>query len=219
MTHHDTWVFLKTPCPYDAIKPLFPRGFPMRDPFPMTMAQSEEEEIVLWVIDIERLTPQQTYQIAYIIAQNSGADIDDVMDEAIAARGFGLSNEWIGNMEVGPEGYARTMELKQFLEAYPPAPLTPESKQAYLEFVTSQVERWIDGDEIPPPLPATIDEVDPNMRTPELAAAIQQNRINQVLADKDYSVLDVLLGKATVDILNEIDPDNFYSVVDDDDYF
>lgn len=124
MTHHDTWVFLKTPCPYDAIKPLFPRGFPMRDPFPMTMAQSEEEEIVLWVIDIERLTPQQTYQIAYIIAQNSGADIDDVMDEAIAARGFGLSNEWIGNMEVGPEGYARTMELKQFLEAYPPAPLT-----------------------------------------------------------------------------------------------
>lgn len=57
------------------------------------------------------------------------------------------------------------------------------------------------------------------MRTPELAAAIQQNRINQVLADKDYSVLDVLLGKATVDILNEIDPDNFYSVVDDDDYF
>lgn len=215
MTKHDTWVFLKTPCPYDAIKPLFPRGFPCRDPFPMTAAQGEA--IALWVIDIERLTPQQTYQIANVIAQKNNADIDEVMDEAIAARGFGLSDEWIENMEVGPEGYARTMELKEFLEAQPTVP-TPKAKQAYREFVDSQIERWIDGDEIPPPLPATIDEVDPNLLTPELAAVIHQNRLNQMLADKDYSVLDVLLGKATVDILNELDPDNSYELVDDEDF-
>lgn len=217
MTKHDTWAFLKKPNPYDAIERAFPRGFPMRDPFPMSIA--EGREIALWIIDIDRLTPQQTYQIAIVIAQGCGANIDDVMDDAIAKKGFAISNEWIGNMEVGSEGYARTMELKEFLEAYPPAPLTPELKQAYREFVTSQVERWIDGDEIPPTLPATLDEVDPNLRTPELAAAIQQNRINQALAGGNYSVLDVLMGKAMVDILNEFDPDNSYSLVDDEKYF
>ncbi|GET44159.1 hypothetical protein [Microseira wollei] len=41
------------------------------------------------------------------------------------------------------------------------------SVEAFNNFVADQRRRWIDGDEVPPPLPASIEEVDPRWRTPE----------------------------------------------------
>jgi hypothetical protein len=96
----------------------------------------------------------------------------------------------------------RTKEIADFLEANP----TPSLK-AFASFCDDRRRRWIDGNEQPPPMPLSIDEVDPRLRTPELEKAIVQRRIQTMLAKKGYSAFDLLTGSATVDILNELDPD------------
>ena len=213
MTKHDTWIFLKTPSPYDPIKHLFPQGFPMRDPFPMLKGTSSDgSRAVLWVVDSSRLNDGQSAALLHLIASDWNASMEEVLEEATKNGGFGINQKWVENMEVGAEGYARTMELKAFLESE-----QPRSAQHLKEFNDAQLERWVNGDTNPPPLPNSIEEVDPNLRTPELARAIEQNHINQLLASKNYSVFDVLTGIAIVDILNELDPDHDYELVGWDD--
>jgi hypothetical protein len=212
MTIHDTCVFLKSGSPYDPIKYLFPQGLPMRDPFPMLKGKSPDGSlIVLWVVDSLRLNYDQFNALAHLIASHCNASIADVLDETTKNGGFAINEEWVEHTEVGAEGYARTMELKAFLES------KPQDAQALKEFNAAQIERWVDGDTEPPPLPTSIEEIDPNLRTPELARAIEQNRINQLLASKNYSVFDVLTGEATVDILNELDPEHNYALFKEED--
>lgn len=214
MTTHDTYIFLATPSPYDPIKPLFPQGFPMRDPFPMGAANADGQTVALWLVDLDknRLSDLQFDALGHCIADHVGATILEVVIEARERGGFAIDSRWVERMVVGPEGYARANELTNFLAEY-----AQPTTEAITNFHLDQQARWIDGREIPPPLPQTIEEVPVQLRSPELAAAIQQNWVNQSLASGKYSVMDVLSGKAMVELLNAADPDNDYELVGLDD--
>jgi hypothetical protein len=88
-------------------------------------------------------------------------------------------------MECGAEGFQRQKELADFFETAP----QPPSKLAWAEFVTSQVERWIEGNEEPPEI-NSIDDIDPRLRTPELEERMKMQEIHQFLRDGNYSVFD-----------------------------
>lgn len=189
----------------------------MRDPFPMESGTTPGgSRIALWKVDMLRLNPTQTTALAELIADYCNASVGEVIDAARRNGGLSINHEWVERMEVGAEGYARALELKQFLETHP-NPSIREAKLAYRDFHADQINRWINGNETPPPLPLGIDEVDPHLRTPELVQAIERNRISQMLSG--YSVMDVLSGRAMVDILNaqETDPDVSWSLVGDED--
>ncbi|WP_414546088.1 hypothetical protein [Nostoc sp. CCY0012] len=215
MTKHDTWVTLIPGSPYEPILDLFPHGMiPMRDPFPLErVAAASGEQVALWTIDMERLSSIQANALAQIIARELNADPIEVAQEATEQGGFSMRHGWIASMHCGPEGFQRQKELADFFETAP----QPPSVRAWREFYNSQHDRWIDGDEVPPPI-NSIEDVDPRLRTPELEKAFEMMQINNALADGNYSVLDVLTGRAMVDVLNKTDPDHDYSLVGWDDF-
>lgn len=211
MTKHDTWVKLKPGNPYEPIIDLFPFGMiPMRDPFPLEV--SADRKASLWIIDLERLKNSQAVAIAQLIAKHRNADPLEVTQEAMNKGGFAMNHEWIESMQCGDEGFQRQKELAQFFETAP----QPPSPLAWAEFVNSQVERWIDGNEEPPQI-NSIEDVYPSLRTPELEQVLKMSKVEAALATGGYSVMDVLTGRAMVDSLNEIDPENSYSLVGYDD--
>ncbi|MEH1786229.1 MAG: hypothetical protein V7L23_11770, partial [Nostoc sp.] len=65
----------------------------------------------------------------------------------------------------------------------------------------------------------SIDDVYPQLRTPELELALKMRKIETAIKNAGYSVLDFLTGRAMVDSLNIIDPENSYSLVGYDDEF
>lgn len=211
MSKHDSWVRLRKSSPYEALLELFPQGFPVRDPFPMhTSRTTDGQKVALWTIEIDRLNGEQVRAIAYAIAHQNGADPIEVLDEAIALGSFGLDERWIKSLEMGAEGYARTLELRNFMLTNPL--ITSGTSQAMRDFMQSQVERWIEGDEVPPPLPTEIDEVPEDLRSPELVAAIRKNKVNKLLTDGNYSAFDILTGRAMVEVLNEMNPEDSYEL-------
>ena len=218
MTKHDTWVKLKPGNPYEPILDLFPNGiFPMRDPFPLEKAMHEGKVIPLWIIDLERLTEVQANALAQLIAQLSGATQGQVAQEAQTKGGFAMGEGWIESMVCDAEGFQRSKELADFYETAPQSP-SKEAQKAWADFYNSQHERWIKGDEVPPPI-NSIEDVDPRLRTPELEQAFKMRKIEQAIASGGYSVMDVLTGRAFTDALNIIDPENSYSLVGYDDEF
>ncbi|MCC5641325.1 hypothetical protein LC593_37135 [Nostoc sp. CHAB 5844] len=218
MTKHDTWVKLKPGNPYEPILELFTDGMiPMRDPFPMERPKGpNNEQIALWIVDLERLSSIQIQAIARLIGNVRNADVNEVAAEALQEGGFAMSEVWVESMQCWAEGFARSKELADFLETAPP-PGTPEGRKAWSDFSDDQYERWIYGDE-EPPLIRSIEDIDPRLRTPELEQALKQVQIEQQLSN--YSVFDVLTGRAMVDILNRTDPKNTYSLIglDDEDF-
>ncbi|MBN3885623.1 MAG: hypothetical protein V7K64_02450 [Nostoc sp.] len=215
MTKHDTWVKLKPGNPYEPILDLFPDGMiPMRDPFPLERVTAVDgEQVVLWIVDLERLGSIQANAIAQIIAHHRGADPNVVAAEATSVGGFSMKHEWVDFIWCGPEGFQRQKELADFFETAP----QPPSARAYREFYNSQHERWIEGEEVPPPI-NSIEDVDPRLRTPELERAFKMRKVESAMANGNYSVLDVLTGRAMVDSLNIIDPENSYSLVGYDEF-
>jgi hypothetical protein len=115
------------------------------------------------------------------------------------------------------EGFQRSKELADFFETAPQPP-SKKAQKAWQDFYNSQHERWIQGNEQPPPV-NTIEDVDPRLRTPELERAFKMREIETAIASGGYSVLDVLMGQPMVDALNQIDPENSYSLVGYDDEF
>lgn len=215
MTKHDTWVKLKPGNPYESVLDLFPEGkIPVRDPFPLErVATPDGEQVPLWIIDIERLSPIQINAIARLIAQRRGASLTEVQSEAVSLGGFGMADGWVEAMECDAEGFQRSKELADFFETAP----QPPSARAWREFYNSQRDRWIEGDEVPPPI-NSIEDVDPRLRTPELEQALKMRKIEFAIGQGGYSVLDVLMGRAMTDALNIIDPENSYSLVGDDEF-
>ncbi len=217
MTKHDTWVKLKPGNPYESVLDLFPESkIPMRDPFPLERVTTPgRNQVSLWIIDLERLNPTQQAAIAQLIASRHNADLDEVLAEAATVKGFSMADGWVESMECGAEGFERSKELADFFENAP----QPPSAKAWQQFYNSQHERWIQGNEQPPPV-NSIDDVDPRLRTPELERAFKMRQIETAIASGGYSVLDVLTGRAFTDALNIIDPENSYSLVgyDDDEF-
>ena len=216
MTKHDTWVRLKPGNPYEPILDLFPDGMiPMRDPFGIERVTGPDgKPVVLWIVDLERLSNIQANAIAVLIANHRGAQASEVANEAVARGGFAMNAEWVESMECGPEGFARSKELVDFLENAP----QPPSERAWREFYNSQHDRWIEGNQEPPPI-NSIEDIDPRFRTPENEQHWKMHQVEQVIGAGNYSVLDVLIGRAMVDALNIIDPKSRYSLVSDDEDF
>ncbi|MHC5821511.1 MAG: hypothetical protein ACYT04_38000, partial [Nostoc sp.] len=202
MTKHDTWVKLKTGNPYEPILDLFPFGMiPMRDPFPLERVTADDgEQVVLWIVDLNRLKSSQATAISQLIASVRNANSLEVAQEAMSQGGFAMKHEWIDSMLCGPEGFQRQKELADFFETAP----KPPSARAYREFYNSQHERWIEGNEQPPPI-NSIDDVDPRLRTPELEESLKMRKVESAIAQGNYSVFDFLMGKPMVDALNIID--------------
>ncbi|MBX9259403.1 hypothetical protein H1Q63_36725 [Desmonostoc muscorum CCALA 125] len=218
MTKHDTWVKLKPGNPYEAIIDLFPDGMiPMRDPFPLEKAIHEGKVIALWIIDLERLNSIQANALAQLTANVRGTTPEEVAREAQDKGGFAMGEGWIESMHCDAEGFQRSKELADFFETAPSSP-SKEAQKAWRNFYNSQHERWIKGNEQPPPI-NSIEDIDPRLRTPELEQAFKMRKIQAALAAGNYSVFDVLNGRATVEILNQIDPENEYSLADDDEDF
>lgn len=217
MTKHDTWVKLKPGNPYEPILDLFSKGMiPMRNPFPMERPLGpNKEQIALWIVDIERLSSIQIQAIARLIASARNADVAEIAAQAEAGNGFAMNEAWVESTQCGAEGFARSKELADFLETAPP-PGTPEGRKAWDNFADDQYERWIYGDEEPPAI-NSIEDIDPRLRTPELEQAFQHLQFEKKLSN--YSVFDILTGRAMVDTLNQIDPDNIYSLVGYDEEF
>ena len=216
MTKHDTWVKLKPGNPYESVLDLFPDGkIPVRDPFPLErVTGTDGKQVPLWIIDLERLSVTQINAVSQLIASHRGADLIEVQSEAASLGGFGMADGWVEAMECDVEGFQRSKELADFFETAP----QPPSARAWREFYNSQHERWIEGDEVPPPV-NSIEDVDPRLRTPELERALKMRQIEFVIGQGNYSVLDVLSGRAFTDALNIIDPENSYSLVGYDDEF
>lgn len=180
MTRHDSWVHLRGGSPYEYLLQLFPKGFPVRDPFPMHTGKKRNGAVVsIWAIDIERLDKYQRQVVANAIAIQAGVDPAEVLEEAIAHGSFGLDEKWVECLEVGAEGYARLLELRKYLLANPL--LTKSTSQAMRDFMDDQIKRWIKGNEIPPPLPTKVKEIPEDLRSPELEAAILRNNLNSRL--------------------------------------
>lgn len=219
MTKHDTWVKLKPGNPYEPILDLFPDGMiPMRDPFPLERVTTSEGNLVaLWIVDMERLSSFQSQALAQIIAINCNTDPLEVAQEAIAIGGFAMNMEWVESIKCWVEGFDRGRELADFLETSPPQG-TREGTRAFWEFHQSQYDRWIEGNQEPRPI-NSIEDIHPSLRTPELERLIKMHQVESAMAQGNYSVLDVLTGRAMVDALNQTDPENTYSLVGYDDEF
>ena len=150
----------------------------MRDPFAMQHQRgSTGETIAIWVIDLGRLDRRQLTAVVEAIASQCDADPGEVVAEAARRGGFALNGAWIASMECGAEGMQRTKELVDFLETAS----QPPSVKAFNDFVNDQKRRWLDGNEVPPPLPTSIEEVDPRLVTPELEIALFLRKIETML--------------------------------------
>lgn len=214
MSKHDSWVTLKPGSIYDRLIDLFPDGIPVRDPFPMeSVREPDGTRIMIYTIDLLRLGDSQFDAIADAIADKHGIFPEEIKKDAIATGGFGLQCGLIDELECGAEGWQRNNELADFLYAKP-----QPSVEAMSCFFDDQQRRWIDGDEIPPPLPTSLDKIDPRLYTPELEREIEQNRIEAAIARRNPSSLDILTRTVTEDMLNELDPESDWSIGDEGDY-
>ena len=207
MTKHDTWVTLKPNNPLSEIIHLFPdEQIPMRDPFPMEVGVSNSGNAALFVIDLDRLSSIQAAEITKIYARTLNASVDEIFGEALVSKGFAINSLFIDGLFCGAEGYQRTKESADFYDRCP----NPTVEQIE-EFMQDQRKRWIDGNEQPPPIPKEYQDFDPRIQTPELEQFLEKQAIDQELAN--YSVMDVLTGRAMVDILNKQNPDVQYELV------
>jgi hypothetical protein len=200
---HDSWIHLVPQSPFEAIAAHFPDGFPARDPWPAVMMGDSS----IWQVDLDRLSTVQVFAFAEIIAIHRKLTTEEILDGIQQSKFIGIDDRWVDKLDVGPEGMQRTLELAEFLEGHPE--FTSEQWQ---EFMTDQQRRWIDGNEQPPPMPQTIEELDPRLRTPEIEAAIKNRQVKQMLHDKGYSVFDVMMGYARADIESIMGTDSGYEL-------
>lgn len=139
MKQHDTWAFVKEDSPFTPILDNYPKGLPLRDPFPSIFLVDSNTgiSITAWEIDLTRLDFNQSYSLAAMFA---GADnYADAIKQGIA-----LNNKWIESVRVGVEGFNRALEFAAFLEAVP----NPEVEDLQ-DFLIDQEERWVRGFEVP----------------------------------------------------------------------
>lgn len=136
---HDTWATLKADSPFEPIFGMFPKGFPLRDPFPaiFLVDPSNQNSIVAWEVDTQRLDFAQLYSLIKPFEEN--LSVVDVLKEGIA-----LNNRWIESVKSGVEGFNRALEFAGFLERVS----NPEVDDLQ-DFLKDQEERWIHGFEVP----------------------------------------------------------------------
>lgn len=203
MSIHDTWVRLNPDSPFQEIEFLFPEGLPMRDPFPMEFSQTHGgQPVALWVVDLARLSDEQIEALAGVIARSNGQLAETILEDCKARGGFFVNDTWVASMSGGAENYRRTLELLDRR-----IDLEQINLEELNEFYAQQYRDWIVGDRVPEPMPEKYEDVDPRLKNNELEKAYKQIEIQKFLNDGNYSLFDVLTGKATVEALNYLDPD------------
>ncbi len=209
MSKHDTFVRLKAGHPFHHIDHLFPDGYPMRDPW--GMGRSKDGKTILWIIDMDRLEQHQKGAIVINLAEKHGVHPQEIIDDS--PEGFAIASEWVESMTGGVENYRRSIELADFLEANP-----KPNKEAYEAFYQQQYRDWIDGDRIPEPYPENYEEIDKRFKSPEFEKAFKMHQIEKYMSEQNYSVFDILTGKAMTETLNHIDPDSHHSLISIDEF-
>jgi hypothetical protein len=133
MSKHDSWVYLVRNSPFQDILETFSEGFPVRDPFPMVLQQTQSNSVIpCWTFDLDRMSSIQVVLLASVFAAQKKMDIEGAIANFYAS-GANLSCNWVERLECGPEGRARTAEIREFFAAHPdPSP-----------------EKWVEGNAKP----------------------------------------------------------------------
>jgi hypothetical protein len=146
MAKHDSWVYLTCNSPFEDIIQTFPDGFPVRDPFPMVLQQTSHGSVVpCWTLDLNRMSSTQVVLVASVFAAVGDVEIETAIAK-LHREGAHLSYRWVESLECGPEGRARTAEIREFFAAYPD-PLPSQ----LLYFYKIQKQKWVEGNEKPEP--------------------------------------------------------------------
>jgi hypothetical protein len=140
MGKHDSWVYLTCNSPFEDIIQTFPNGFPVRDPFPMVLQQTLHGSVVpCWTFDLVRMSSTQVVLVASVFAAVRDVEIETAIAK-LHTEGAHLSYRWVESLECGPEGRARTAEIREFFAAHP-EPLPSE----LLHFYKMQKQKWVEG--------------------------------------------------------------------------
>jgi hypothetical protein len=146
MSKHDSWVYLAAHSPFEDIAERFPEGFPVRDPFPMVLQQTRSGSVIpCWTFDLHRMSSTQVVLVASVFAGVRKMEIETAIAN-LRTEGAHLSYRWVESLECGPEGRARTSEIREFFAAYPD-PLPSE----LLNFYETQKQKWVEGTAKPEP--------------------------------------------------------------------
>jgi hypothetical protein len=140
MAKHDSWVYLTCNSPFEDIIQTFPNGFPVRDPFPMVLQQTSHGSVIpCWTFDLHRMTSTQVVLLASVFAKRKNIEIEVAIAQ-LRVEGAHLSYRWVESLECGPEGRARTAEIREFFSAHPD-PLPAE----LMRFYETQKQKWVEG--------------------------------------------------------------------------
>jgi hypothetical protein len=137
---HDTWIKIKPECPLIQSIDLFPeQRIPMRDPFPLGLSDNGQTQ---WIIDIERLSPQQLDSTAGVMAIHNKIDLESAMQKVLKCGGFSITSKWIDmdNLSFGREGLLRLLELVDFLDN------NQLSIENFYKFAVMQIDKWVEGE-------------------------------------------------------------------------
>lgn len=146
MSKHDSWVYLTARSPFESITEQFSEGFPVRDPFPMVLQQTQGGSVIpCWTFDLVRMSSTQVVYLASVFAAVKNMEIEGAIAN-LHLEGAHLSYQWVERLECGPEGRARTAEIREFFAAHPD-PLPDE----LLHFYDQQKQKWVEGNAQPEP--------------------------------------------------------------------
>jgi hypothetical protein len=203
MTKHDTWGELLDGHPFEQIEYLFPEGYPFRDPFPLVVAQKDNQNVALFVIDMERLDLEQIDAIAEVLADKYKLTKQETLEDAKVNPfcTFCIQASWIQSLSGDAEAYQRNIEFLDYFDGLDGEP----TKEQFQSFIRQQKADWIDGNKIPDPVPENYQDVDPRMESQELEDAYQKRDIAKFLEQGNYSAFDVLTGKPIQDYFDHLD--------------
>jgi hypothetical protein len=140
MSKHDSWVYLIQNSPFQDIVETFSEGFPVRDPFPMVLQQTQSGSVIpCWTFDLDRMSSVQVVLLASIFATAKNVEVERAIAD-FHVNGANLSYRWVDRLECGPEGRARTAEIREFFGAHP-----DPSPDKLLRFYRRQKQKWVEG--------------------------------------------------------------------------
>lgn len=140
MSKHDSWVYLTQNSPFQEIVEIFSEGFPVRDPFPMVLQQTQGGSVIpCWTFDLHRMSSHQVVLLASVFATHKQMEVEAAIID-FQSNGANLSCHWVERLECGPEGRARTAEIREFFAAYP-----DPSPAKLLTFYRRQKQKWVEG--------------------------------------------------------------------------
>ncbi|HEY9823827.1 MAG TPA: hypothetical protein V6D19_00140, partial [Stenomitos sp.] len=101
--------------------------------------------IPCWTLDLNRMSSKQVVMLASIFAEVKQVTLEQAIAK-LHREGACLSYRWVESLECGPEGRARSAEIREFFALCP-----DPSPGELLGFYALQKEKWVEGDARPAP--------------------------------------------------------------------